>query len=69
VELLNPKTALFFALSVPPFVSAGAGEASIQAQLLILGILVPLIAIPSDIVMGLLGRNVTKPVNEIPARG
>jgi hypothetical protein len=37
--------------------------------LLILGILVPLTAIPSDIVMGLLGRNVTKPVNEIPARG
>jgi threonine/homoserine/homoserine lactone efflux protein len=51
VELLNPKTVLFFALFLPPFVSAGAGEASVQAQLLILGILVPLTAIPSDIVI------------------
>ena len=64
VELLNPKTVLFFALFFPPFVSAGAGEASVQAQLLILGILVPLTAIPSDIVMALLGRSVTKSINE-----
>ena len=64
VELLNPKTVLFFALFLPPFVSAGAGEASVQAQLLILGILVPLTAIPSDIVMALLGRTVTKSINE-----
>ena len=64
VELLNPKTVLFFALFLPPFVSAGAGEASVQAQLLILGILVPLTAIPSDIVMALLGRSVTKSINE-----
>jgi len=55
---------LFFALFLPPFVTAGAGEASVQAQLLILGILVPLTAIPSDIVMALLGRTVTKPINE-----
>ena len=33
-ELLTPKTVLFFALFLPPFVSAGAGEASVQAQLL-----------------------------------
>jgi len=64
VELLNPKTVLFFALFLPPFVSAGAGEGSVQAQLLILGILVPLTAIPSDIVMALLGRTVTKSINE-----
>jgi len=32
--------------------------------LLILGILVPLTAIPSDIVMALLGRTVTKPINK-----
>ena len=64
VELLSPKTVLFFALFLPPFVSAGAGESSVQAQLLILGILVPLTAIPSDIVMALLGRTVTKSINE-----
>ena len=64
VELLNPKTVLFFALFLPPFVSASAGEASVQAQLLILGILVPLTAIPSDIVMALLGHTVTKSINE-----
>ena len=62
VELLNPKTVLFFALFLPPFVSAGAGESSVQAQLLIF--LVPLTAIPSDIVMALLGRTVTKSINE-----
>ena len=55
---------IVFALFLPPFVSAGAGEASVQAQLLILGILVPLTSIPSDIVMALLGRTVTKSINE-----
>ena len=55
---------MFFALFLPPFVSAGAGEASVQAQLLILGIFVPLTAISSDIVMALFGRTVTKSINE-----
>ncbi|MDA7449245.1 hypothetical protein N8811_01975 [Planktomarina temperata] len=63
-DVLTLKTLNTFALFLPPFVSAGAGEASVQAQLLILGILVPLTAIPSDIVMALLGRTVTKSINE-----
>ena len=45
-------------------VPAGAGEVSVQAQLLILGTLAPLTAILSDIVMAPLGHTVTKSINE-----
>lgn len=58
VEVLNPKTVLFFALFLPPFVvttSQHAVGASIQIQLLILGMAVPLIAIPSDVFVAYLG--------------
>ena len=66
MALLNPQSVLVLDLSVPlpPFVSAHAGRLSVQAYSLSVGILVPLTAIPSDIVMALLGRTVTKPINE-----
>ena len=48
VEFLNPKTVLFSALFLPPFVSAGVDETSVELQLLILGVLVPLTAVPAD---------------------
>ena len=66
VELLNPKTVLFFALFLPPFVDAGSGHvvaSSIQLQLLILGILVPLTAIPSDILVAYMGGTMTQVIN------
>lgn len=53
VEVLNPKTVLFFALFLPPFVEPGAGPA--WAQLLILGALVPLTAVPSDLAVAWMG--------------
>ena len=53
IELMNPKTVLFFALFLPPFVEPGAGAVGIQ--LLILGILVPLTAVPSDIAVAWMG--------------
>ncbi|MGV8987767.1 MAG: LysE family translocator [Cypionkella sp.] len=66
VELLNPKTVLFFALFLPPFVHAGRGpavEGSIQMQLLLLGVLVPLTAIPSDLFVAYMGGTMTKTIN------
>lgn len=61
VELLNPKTVLFFALFLPPFVTEGAG--SVPLQLLVLGTLVPLTAVPSDILVAFMGSTMTKAIN------
>ncbi len=64
VELLNPKTVLFFALFLPPFVSAGAGaHGSVTLQLLLLGLLVPLTAIPSDLLVAYMGGTMTRAIN------
>jgi len=63
VELLNPKTVLFFALFLPPFVHAhGAefAEHSVQLQLLTLGVLVPLTALPSDVAVAFLGGTMAR---------
>lgn len=67
VELLNPKTVLFFALFLPPFINTGqdlSNAANVQSQLLILGVLVPLTAIPSDIVIAFLGGTLAKSINQ-----
>lgn len=66
VEVLNPKTVLFFALFLPPFVHASGAqlaETGIQIQLLILGALVPLTAFPSDLVVAYLGGSMTNAIN------
>lgn len=66
IEVLNPKTVLFFALFLPPFIDmgAGGGEASnVQLQFLLLGILVPLTAIPSDLFVALFAGSATKVIN------
>lgn len=66
VELLNPKTVLFFALFLPPFVAMGHGQTSdenLTIQLLVLGSLVPLTALPSDILVALMGSAMTKTLN------
>lgn len=69
VELLNPKTVLFFALFLPPFVDIGGGQssqASVQSQLLVLGILVPLTAVPSDTVIAYMGGTLSLSINHRP---
>jgi threonine/homoserine/homoserine lactone efflux protein len=63
VEVLNPKTVLFFALFLPPFVAFDAGQvagANITLQLLILGSLVPLTAVPCDLAVAMMGGAMTK---------
>jgi threonine/homoserine/homoserine lactone efflux protein len=62
VELLNPKTVLFFALFLPPFVKEGIG--SVHFQLLVLGALVPLTAVPSDVCVAYMGGALAKTVND-----
>lgn len=67
VELLNPKTVLFFALFLPPFVAQGtesASAGSLTLQLLLLGILVPLTAIPADLVVAWLGGTIARSLND-----
>ena len=64
VEVLNPKTVLFFILFIPPFVSASEGN--VMLQMLILGALVPLTAIPSDIIVAFIGGSVAAAVKGNP---
>ena len=67
VEVLNPKTVLFFALFLPPFVDTGLGqiaETDVRSQLLVLGILVPLTAVPADITVAFLGGTLAQNINQ-----
>lgn len=69
VEFLNPKTVLFFVLFLPQFVEASGGSISadnVTLQLLILGILVPLTAVPSDLFVAFVGGSVAQTVNDNP---
>ena len=61
VELLNPKTILFFALFLPPFISSEtvqAGHGAVMIQLMLLGMLIPITAVPSDLLVAFLGNKV-----------
>lgn len=62
VEILNPKTVLFFALFLPPFVDSSNGM-TVWTQLLILGVLVPLTAIPSDLLLAWMGGSLSGALN------
>jgi threonine/homoserine/homoserine lactone efflux protein len=57
IEVLNPKTVLFFALFLPPFVEPEAGP--VWSQLLVLGVLVPVTAVPSDLAVAWMGGTAT----------
>lgn len=57
VEVTNPKTALFFVALLPQFVVPEAG--SISLQLLILGLIVTLSAVPCDILVAVSSSKVS----------
>lgn len=61
VEVMNPKTVLFFMAFIPPFVETSKGD--VWLQMLVLGILVPLTAVPSDLVVAFIGGSLAKTVN------
>lgn len=52
VEILNPKTALFFLAFLPQFADAAAGP--LAPQILLLGLIVTLTALPCDALVALL---------------
>jgi threonine/homoserine/homoserine lactone efflux protein len=65
VNVLNPKTALFFLAFLPQFVDPEAGSASLQAA--ILGLLFVGIAFVSDGVYALVGGSVAERIRRSPA--
>lgn len=69
VEVLNPKTILFFMAFIPPFVETAKGD--IALQMLVLGVLVPLTAVPSDLIVAFVGGSLARTVqgNRMIRRG
>lgn len=58
VEITNPKTALFFIALLPQFVDPAVGPVSFQ--LLVLGLVITLTAIPCDLLVALLSSHAAR---------
>jgi len=67
VELLNPKTILFFLAFLPQFVDYSRTD--VTMQMMVLGILVPLTAIPSDVFVSVIGGSLTSKLSKHPSCG
>jgi threonine/homoserine/homoserine lactone efflux protein len=62
VEVLNPKTIFFLLAFLPAFVEPERG--SIHTQVLVLGVLVPLTAVPADLTVSVAGGWISKRLDE-----
>ena len=61
VEVMNPKTILFFLAFIPQFVDAERG--SLSLQMLVLGLIVPLTAVPSDLIVAITGGTLAQRIS------
>ena len=67
VEILNPKTALFFLALLPQFVDTAAGP--VVPQVLLLGLIVTLTAIPCDLLVAFASGSLAKALRRHPVFG
>ena len=64
VEVLNPKTALFFLAFLPQFVAPGAGP--VAPQIVLLGLIVTATALPCDALVAVASGRVAKALERRP---
>jgi len=64
VEVLNPKTALFFVAFLPQFINQNSD--AIMFQVFVLGMLIPLTAVPSDLIVAFTGGTLAKRITGNP---
>lgn len=67
VEISNPKTIIFFLSFIPQFIKVENG--SIVVQSIVLGLMVPLTAIPSDLIIAFGGGVIIKKLLNEPRSG
>ncbi len=68
VGAANPKSLVFFVAVLPSFVASGSGAWPVQAQLIVLGVLFPVIALVLDSVWAVVAATVRQWLVRSPRR-